>query len=1053
MRKIAAVMALLTLVCDVTTAEEVWNHYANGNELVDAAVYKNTVWCATRGSVVRWNVQDSTWTQYTTSTGIYSPYLESVVTDRNGGVWVTYDSGNQNAYCKASYFDGISWTLYDQSNSGLPLRDINDVFPDSKGNVWFGVESKGIIRFDGTSWETYFPITMLNKYPQTMAIESSGKKWIVTSLGVYTISSGGYHTYTSDNGLISDTVRCISIGPSGAVWFGTTSGISVFDGNNWKSWIKSNGLVNNGISDIAFAPDGAVWFATDGGVSRFDGTSWESFTVDNGLIADKSAGITVDKAGWVWVCHPSVDQGVSCYDGVQWKWYATWNSKIAGNTVYSVASDNDGVVWFATDMGVCSFDGSTWKPWTIRDGLASNRVSKIMVDDSNRKWFLYKNTEKAGVSSFDGKTFTTFTEQHGLLSNIVYSIAFEGDNIWFCTSKGLCRFDGSTWKKYPENNRLISDSINSITEDVNGTLWFATDGGLTSWNSSGWYTWTMEDGLPSDEVLSVAAAPDGTVWMVANSMLVSFNGTVFTRHPVDNKILQKQLKRVSMDDRGVAWTNAVAISSDSTGAPEFSLFCFNSGAWKEYSLKHLSKKATSYRTQNFIPTENETGWVATHNGLLRYTPEGQSLYRINCPSPEEANSHIKQIIIDQNNIKWFLEQNALYSFNGAQWTDHYTDLMDLASSNTIQLYCIMTDSYNVKWLYSSHGLLSYDDESWKLFKPDIPIASYPVGSFPHQYAIAHKNVIWIKSYANGVVSFDGKQWKKYTTADGLISDDIISIAADNNDVMWFGAEKGVSSFDGVTWKTYSTTDALAGDNVRSIVADANNVKWFGTDGGVSRFNGEQWQSMLTNEKVWDIIPFGSNKLWAKSFTGVHLFDGSAWKSFPLKNYSSNIALDNNDILWATQSNYKMITCDGDSLWENDLSGDFCIGVDRNNFKWFYTTVSNSNVNGVYSLDDRARSASGESPRQLTAHHNYPNPFNAKTTISFDLYSYGWTEVKIYNLLGQKVRTLVSGILDAGGHNIPWDGTDDGRRKLSSGIYFYRIAAQGQTAGDKMLYLK
>ena len=70
--------------------------------------------------------------------------------------------------------------------------------------------------------------------------------------------------------------------------------------------------------------------------------------------------------------------------------------------------------------------------------------------------------------------------------------------------------------------------------------------------------------------------------------------------------------------------------------------------------------------------------------------------------------------------------------------------------------------------------------------------------------------------------------------------------------------------------------------------------------------------------------------------------------------------------------------------------------------------------------------------------NYPNPFNPETTISFDISKTGDVFIDVYNIKGQKVKTLINERLEAGNHQVVWDGKDEGGKKLSSGIYFYQI---------------
>jgi hypothetical protein len=87
------------------------------------------------------------------------------------------------------------------------------------------------------------------------------------------------------------------------------------------------------------------------------------------------------------------------------------------------------------------------------------------------------------------------------------------------------------------------------------------------------------------------------------------------------------------------------------------------------------------------------------------------------------------------------------------------------------------------------------------------------------------------------------------------------------------------------------------------------------------------------------------------------------------------------------------------------------------------------------------------------YQNMPNPFNPETKISFDLNSEWQVNLEIYNMKGQKVRTLVNDKLSAGQHSIVWDGKDDNSKQVSSGIYFYKIKAGDFQSTRKMLLMK
>jgi len=84
--------------------------------------------------------------------------------------------------------------------------------------------------------------------------------------------------------------------------------------------------------------------------------------------------------------------------------------------------------------------------------------------------------------------------------------------------------------------------------------------------------------------------------------------------------------------------------------------------------------------------------------------------------------------------------------------------------------------------------------------------------------------------------------------------------------------------------------------------------------------------------------------------------------------------------------------------------------------------------------------------------NYPNPFNPETTITYYVGSSGNVEVEVYNILGQKVKTLVQGDKSTGLHSV-WNGKDDNSNPVSSGIYLYKIKSGKYSKTKKMILMK
>ncbi|MCP4571613.1 MAG: T9SS type A sorting domain-containing protein [bacterium] len=99
------------------------------------------------------------------------------------------------------------------------------------------------------------------------------------------------------------------------------------------------------------------------------------------------------------------------------------------------------------------------------------------------------------------------------------------------------------------------------------------------------------------------------------------------------------------------------------------------------------------------------------------------------------------------------------------------------------------------------------------------------------------------------------------------------------------------------------------------------------------------------------------------------------------------------------------------------------------------------------------SATPDVPAPTALGPNYPNPFNPATTIAFRLAQPGQVDLRVFNAAGRLVRTLVSGQMTDGDHLVSWQGRDDGGRQVASGVYFYRLQANGYDESRRMVLMK
>jgi hypothetical protein len=91
--------------------------------------------------------------------------------------------------------------------------------------------------------------------------------------------------------------------------------------------------------------------------------------------------------------------------------------------------------------------------------------------------------------------------------------------------------------------------------------------------------------------------------------------------------------------------------------------------------------------------------------------------------------------------------------------------------------------------------------------------------------------------------------------------------------------------------------------------------------------------------------------------------------------------------------------------------------------------------------------------KFVVEQNYPNPFNPVTTIRFAVPEKGLVTLRVYDVSGRLVRTVISKDMPAGNHKVEWNGKNNGGESVASGVYFYRVSAGRHTATRKMVLLR
>ncbi|MCB9088176.1 MAG: S8 family serine peptidase [Calditrichae bacterium] len=197
-------------------------------------------------------------------------------------------------------------------------------------------------------------------------------------------------------------------------------------------------------------------------------------------------------------------------------------------------------------------------------------------------------------------------------------------------------------------------------------------------------------------------------------------------------------------------------------------------------------------------------------------------------------------------------------------------------------------------------------------------------------------------------------------------------------------------------------------------------------------------SMESGEDFW--VQFYNGSAWQ---TVAAFARGATYGGVTLNNnvfYHVTITLSNTQYNFPTNAKLRFM-CDASNNSDD-------VYIDEIEFRGLSSGAAGSQIQPI-----TLNALNSNQPEVFELAQNYPNPFNPTTTIQYSLPEATQVRLDIYNMTGQKVRTLVSGGMEAGQHSVQWDGTNEFGEKVTSGMYIYRIVAGDFVQTRKMVLLK
>lgn len=556
-------------------------------------------------------------------------------------------------------FDGFNFTLVQRPLPDDPATGpVRGLILDADGLLWIRLDGTRLLLYHDGKFEDAFAHFDLQERAFT-AISSDrdgGILFSAVSNRNFHYKSGKFEPIQSTDHVA--TVITMAQTRDQKVWAGTRdSGLFRVEGAADTDATKV--LANAKINTLLAADDGGLWIGTDAGMMFWDGSRLIKPRLPSIMDHFQILALTYGDAGSVWV---GTDHGLARITIQGTVTFDPENHQ--GDRVTAIYRDLEGDLWIGGAKGIERLREGMFATYSHQEGLPSDSVGPVYVDDQNRTWFaplagglfwlrdnqvhrvavagldrdvvysisggggeVWIGRQLGGLTVLTGiaETFTarTFTQSDGLPQNSVCSVHRNRDGtVWAGTvSAGLSNLKDGIFHNYSTGTGLASNRINSIVEGGDGTMWFATAGGLDSFDGKSWKSRSDLDGLPASEVGSAFDDSRHVMWLATSGGLAFLAaGRVVVPRKLPES-MREQIFGFAEDSQGYLWittsdhvlrVNHEKLISDSLSEEDVQSYGIADG---------LRGVQGVYRDRSVVADARGRVWMSLNHGLAVADPK------------------------------------------------------------------------------------------------------------------------------------------------------------------------------------------------------------------------------------------------------------------------------------------------------------------------------------------------------------------------------------------------------------------------------------------------
>ena len=514
--------------------------------------------------------------------------------------------------------------------------------------------------------------------------------------------------------------------------------------------------------------------------------------------------------------------------------YRVWTTDdgLAQGSVYALEQTPDGYLWVATLDGLVRFDGARMTTFARSEfpALGSNRILALQVDGAGDLWI---GTEDGGVARFSGGAFHTFGAADGLPDRFVPALAADGSATWAVTARGLARFDGTRWSISGDGE------IRTGEQPIAYALGMARPGGLRLLEHGKLVDYALPAGVELRQ--GFARDPRGASWLRAgtDALLCLENGTI-TRVAPPAAVPPTRFA-VGRGAGGRTW---LAMSGH--------LHLLDGGRWRTFSTP-----LPAAAQEPIVLLEDREGslWIGGETGLTQAVPtplrpishDGSRVENNFYPVAETADGRL-----------WAGSQSYTYLVEG----DRFRRI-----DSTWGVATALEPEADGSILVTGPGLgvirVAPDLRTTPVYSGDDGISDL---------LRDRSGALWAASVLGVFRIEEGRA--THTTSESA------EVLAEGEDgVVWAGGRGGLSRIeDGRVTASWTVANGLPSDRIRALYADERGMLWIGTyDGGLARLAGNDLVAIrkrdgLGDDGVFAIVDDGFGRFWMSSNRGLHVVE-------------------------------------------------------------------------------------------------------------------------------------------------------------------------------------